>query len=253
MREDSRVAERWMALLVVAAVALWPAALHASDENDTDLRLHIQNLGFNSGNLAFDLFLEDAFNEGQEQTLLDGFPTHMTYTVELWRQRGLWFDKLELTRTLTIKVTYDLWAERFVVQFRKDSLAEFDTIEEVTEATCRLTGLELVSIEELDSSKQYYIAARAHLRPLTIEELGELEDWLSGERGSADGKGGGVLSIPKYVVRMLLGTAGVTDRSTLTKSEPFSPGSGLDERPPQPAPDADSHGSGLHEEETSDE
>ena len=253
MREDPRVAERWIALLILAAVALSPAASQASGEDDADLRLHIKNLGFNSGNLAFDLSLEGAFNEGQEQTLLDGFPTHMTYTVELWRQRGLWFDKLELTRTLTIKVTYDLWAERFVVQFRKDRLAKFDTIEEVAEATCKLTGLELVSAEELDSSKRYYIAARAHLRPLTIEELGELEDWLSGERSSGDGKGGGVLSIPKYFVRMLLGTAGVTDRSTLTKSEPFSPRPGSSEQAPEPAAGAEPAESGSGEEEGLDQ
>jgi hypothetical protein len=92
----------------------------------------------------------------------------------------------------------------------------------VSEATCVLPGLKLVPAEELDPSKRYYVAARAHLRPLTIEELGELEDWLSGERRSTDRRGGGVLSIPKYFVRMLLGSAGVTDRSTLTKTDTFS-------------------------------
>jgi hypothetical protein len=223
VREYLRVAERCLIVLIIlAAVTLTPGSVSAADGDEGDLRLSIQNLGFNSGYLLFDLLLEGAFTEGQEQTLLEGFPTHMTYTVELWRERGLWFDKLELSRTLTIKVTYDLWAERFVVQLRKDNLSKFETIEEVAEATCALPGLKLVSSEELDPSEQYYISARAHLRPLTIEELGELEDWLSGERRSGDRGGGGLLKIPKYFVRMLLGSAGVTDRSTLTKSETFS-------------------------------
>jgi hypothetical protein len=223
VRGKQRAADRFLIYLLFAAVAVLPGAAPAADGDDGSLTLHIQNIGINSGYLVFDLLLEGAFTKGQEQTLLEGFPTHMTYTVELWRERGMWFDKLELSRTLTIRVTYDLWAQRFVVQFRKDNLDKFDTIEDVEEATCSLPGLKLVPVEELDPSKSYYIAARAHLRPLTIEELGELEDWLSGELRPGDSKGGGVLSVPKYLVRMLLGSAGVTDRSTLTKSETFSP------------------------------
>jgi hypothetical protein len=220
VREDLRLAEWCLIVLLLAAVATTPRTALADDE-DT-LRLHIEDLGFNSGYLVFGLFLEGAFNQDQEQTLLEGFPTHMTYTVELWRDRGLWFDKLELSRILTVKVTYDLWAERYVVQFRKDNLSRFQTIEEVAEATCRLSDLKLVSAEQLDPSKKYYVSASARLRPLTIEEIGELEDWLSGKRRTGDGDGGGVLSIPKYLVKMLLGSAGVTERNALTKSDTFS-------------------------------
>jgi hypothetical protein len=222
VREDLKVAERCLIVLVVAAVTLLPGSTLAASENDGVLRLHIRDLRFNSGYLIFDLLLEGAFDENQEQTLLEGFPTHMTYTVELWRDRGLWFDKLEISRTLTVKVTYDLWAERYVVQFRKDNLSKLQTIEEVEQATCVLPELKLVSAEELDPSKKYYVSANARLRPLTIEELGELEDWFSGERRSGDGDRGGVLSIPKYLVKMLLGSAGVTERTTLARSETFS-------------------------------
>ena len=97
-----------------------------------------------------------------------------------------------------------------------------------------MEGLKLIDANELDPSNEYYIAVRAHLRPLTMEELGELEDWLSGDVPSG-GRGGGILSIPSYLVRLLLGTTGITDRSTLTKSEIFgveayeeAPGEGLD-------------------------
>ena len=219
---DVRMAERCLIILVLAAVTIVPGFAQAADEDGGDLHLNIQNLDFNSGYLIFDLFLEGAFNEDQEKTLLEGFPTHITYTVELWRDRGLWFDRLELSRTLSIKVTYDLWAERFVVKLRNDNLSKFQTIEDVAEATCMLPELKLISSDELDPSKKYYVSVNVRLRPLTIEELGELEDWLSGERRSAEGRGGGVLSIPKYFVKMLLGSAGVTERSALTRSETFS-------------------------------
>jgi hypothetical protein len=210
----------------------------------------LKNLALNSEDLSFDLVLEGAFGERQENELREGFATHMTYTVELWRERGFWFDKLELTRTLTIKVTYDLWAERFVVQFRRDRLARFDNIEEVEEAVCRLDGLRLIDANELDGSEEYYIAVRAHLRPLTMEELGELEDWLSGDVPSG-GRGGGILSIPSYLMRMLLGTTGVTDRSTWARSEIFSVeeyDETMDELPGAPA-EGDSTGAYGHEGE----
>lgn len=209
---------RAVLLLLAAVLALPSTATPAPGEGG--LRLYIGNLALNSDFLSFDLLLEGAFGESRENDLRDGFATNVTYTVELWRERGYWFDKLELTRTLTLKVTYDLWAERFIVHFRKDRLARFDTIEEVEEAACRLDGLKLIDANELKPSEEYYIAVRAHLRPLTIEELGELEDWLSGDVPS--GGRGGILSIPSYLMRMLLNTTGVTDRSTLARSEIFS-------------------------------
>lgn len=205
-------------LSVLLALTIGPSPARADDGG---LRLSIDNLTLNSDFLAFDLDLEGAFSEGREEELFQGFATNIAYTVELWRERGLWFDKLKLTRTLTLKVTYDLWDERYVVHFRRDRMARFDTIEEVKDATCRLKGLKLVEATELSPEEEYYIAVRARVRPLTVEELGEIEDWLSGDLPSG-GRGGGILSIPSYLMKMLLGTTGVTDRSVLTKSDVFT-------------------------------
>jgi hypothetical protein len=235
--------ERALAAAILMAVVM--AVPHAAfpDPGGGGLRLHIFNLALNSEDLSFDLLLEGAFGERQEEELRDGFATHMTYTVELWRERGFWFDKLELTRTLTIKVTYDLWAEHYVVHFRRDRLARFDTIEEVEDAACRLERLNLIDANELDRDEEYYISVRARLRPLTMEELGELEDWLSGDVPSG-GRGGGILSIPSYLMRMLLDTTGVSDRSALAKSEVFTVeeyDEWMDEVPGSPA-EGDSNG-----------
>ena len=222
-------------LLALHCVLLRPSP--ASPDGNGSLRLEISDLTLNSDFLSFDLSLHGAFDEGQEDALNKGFATHLTYTVELWRERGLWFDKLELTRTLTIKVTYDLWAERYIVHYRKDRMARFDTLEEVESATGRLEGLRLVEASNLSPEKQYYIAVRAHLRPLTVEELGELEDWRSGDVPSG-GDGGGILSIPGYIVRMLLGTTGVTDRSAFAKSDVFTITDELESPPAETTEDA---------------
>jgi hypothetical protein len=209
-----------------ALIALLPALLAlaigspAVRADDGGMRLSIDNLALNSDFLSFDLNLEGAFGQGQGDELFKGFATNIAYTVELWKERGLWFDKLQLTRTLTLKVTYDLWAERYVVHFRRDRMARFDTIEEVENATCRLQGLKLVEATELSPDDEYYIAVRARVRPLTVEELGEIESWLSGDVPSTGG--GGILSLPTYLMKMLLGTTGVADRSVLAKSDVFT-------------------------------
>jgi hypothetical protein len=220
VRERLGIGRAFAAALLIAAVLTAPGTATTA-HGSGGLRLHIFNLALNSEDLSFDLVLEGAFGDRQEDELRDGFATNMTYTVELWRERGFWFDKLELTRTLTMKVTYDLWAEHYVVQFRRDRLARFDTIEEVEDAACRLERLNLIDANKLDPDEEYYIAVRARLRPLTMEELGELEDWLSGDVPSG-GRGGGILSIPSYLMRMLLDTTGVSDRSALAKSEIFT-------------------------------
>lgn len=244
MRETLGIRRRSTYLLLLAILFLLPTHTPPAGADNGGLQLTINNLAINSDFVSFDLLLEGAFTEGGRDALLKGFATHMTYTVELWRERGYWFDKLALTRTLTMKVTYDLWAERYIVHFRRDRLAKFDTIEGVRDATCNLEGLKLIEGQELDSDKEYYIAVRAHLRPLTIEEIGELEDWLSGDVPSG-GKGGGILSIPGYLMRILIGTTGVTDRSTLAKSEVFTVEAyeeGVDEGPAEDTPDAEPAG-----------
>lgn len=245
MTERLGIRRTYTLAFFLAAIVVSPSTASA-DSSRGGLRLHIYNLALNSEDLSFDLLLEGAFGEKHENELREGFATHMTYTVELWRERGFWFDKLELTKTLTMKVTYDLWAERYIVQFRRDRLARFDTLDEVKEVVCRLEGLRLIDANELDRSEEYYIAVRAHLRPLTIEELGELEDWLSGDLPSG-GRGRGILSIPSYLMRMLLDTTGVTDRSTWAKSEVFSVEEYKEEPKhiPGSSPEGDSTGTGT--------
>jgi hypothetical protein len=242
VREKLGISRLYACTLLFAALCAISSASPAAAEDDGGLRLRILNLAVNSDFLSFDLSLEGAFDESKEDALHKGFATYLTYTVELWRERGLWFDKLELTRSLTMKVTYDLWAESYIVQSRRDRVARFDTLEEVNSATARLKGLKLVEAERIKPDEQYYIAARAHLRPLTIEELGELEDWLGGDVPSG-GTGDGILSIPGYLVRMLLGTTGVTDRSVLAKSDVFTitPEEGLrgEANPVEEAPPAE--------------
>ncbi len=218
---DNLGTTRWRAILLLVCVGCLslPRASTAQEE-DGGLRIGVSDLKINSEVLTFDLLLEGAFDEGRQDALLKGFATNITYTAELWRSRSLWFDKLELTRTLTLKVTYDLWAEQYIVRFRRDTPERYDTPAEVEEVTTRLDDLNLISADELEPGEEYYIAVRAHLRPMTVEELGELEDWLSGDVPSRGG--GGIFSIPSYLARMLLGTTGVTDRSTTAKSDVFT-------------------------------
>ena len=60
---------------------------------------------------------------------------------------------------------------------------------------------------------------RADIKTLTLHDLNEVEGWLKGEV-QADGDHSG-MSIPRSIMRVVLGVSGLGDRSVVLRSEPF--------------------------------
>jgi len=205
----------WLTACVALALAAAPSRAGAEEGG---LRLAVENVSVLGEFVVFDIVMDGAYDESERDALRRGFVTKLTYTVELWRERRLWFDKLELSRTLTLRVEFDPWKERYTVSFRRDRAAKYESLEEVEEATSRLRGLRLVRAAELQPGSTYYIVAKAVLRPITVEEVDEVEDWLRGKPGGKESP----LSLPRYLARALLGTTGISDRSAEARSESFT-------------------------------
>ena len=73
---------------------------------------------------------------------------------------------------------------------------------------------------DFQADKRYYLTVRAFLRPMKLEDLEEVDAWLSGR---VTGSGGGILGIPKAVARVLLGASGLGDESATGRSGVFVP------------------------------
>jgi len=66
------------------------------------------------------------------------------------------------------------------------------------------------------------VSVRVTIRPLSAEDLDEVEDWLTGEVKNPDAPERGM---PGYLLGIAANLSGLGDRTALAKSEAFRPGS----------------------------
>jgi hypothetical protein len=79
--------------------------------------------------------------------------------------------------------------------------------------------LPLALASALDSAATYYVSVRVLIRPLSPEDLSEVEDWLSGGEGAEGGRRG----LPDYLLGIAVSLSGLGDRTAIVKSERFVP------------------------------
>lgn len=154
------------------------------------------------------------------ETLERGMPARVVYEVGVWKDRRFWFDKLVVAIRSEQKIVYDPVNARYRIRWetgppREAATASFDSL------TARLftqSRLPLVLSAELDSTDTYYVSVRATIRPLSLEDLKEVEGWLAGGKGDGERHG-----LPDYLIALAGSLSGLGDRTALEKSERWRP------------------------------
>jgi hypothetical protein len=147
-------------------------------------------------------------------------PATVTYEVGVWKRRSFWFDKLVVALKSEHRVVYSPWEKAF--RLRSGSLRgkpravpTLDSLDALLFAERRLP---LAAIASLEPGASYYVTVRVTIRPLSAEDLDEVEDWLSGEVKHPDAPERGV---PGYLLGIAANLSGLGDRTALAKSESF--------------------------------
>jgi hypothetical protein len=147
-------------------------------------------------------------------------PAALAYTIELWRDRSGWFDQLLSSRTYGFRLEYDHLTDSYRILKPGGESIETADHEVLVRILCRQDDVPVARSSDLRSGKTYYFAVTARLTPIDINQLGEVEEWLSGEIRTGTRRGG-ILGVPKALVSILAGVAGVGDRSTVIRSARF--------------------------------
>jgi hypothetical protein len=168
---------------VVAAIALGAAP----DASAAEGRVQIEKVGVRRGDVTAQVRLVDAFDGATRSSIARGLPITARFTVEIWRKRSRWFDKQIDSRVSSVRIRYDTGERVFEVtqlgRFpRRETFPSLD--QAVDEVSLRL--LDVHPRWDLDERATYFVAVEAAIRPLTLEEFKELDDWI---RGSIQGEG----------------------------------------------------------------
>ncbi len=186
--------------------------------NATQVR--IERIGATSQSYVFvDYSVDNPFEDKTLEAIRSGLPSTLTYTIEVWRQRPGWWDKLEEAREFQFRVLRDLLNDQYVLASRED-VRRFPGLDSLSVVAC---AHRREYLRPLAPDKPYYVVVSVNLAPLSIDDLRELETWLQGTIRTGEGERGGITGLSGTMVGMLLSATGFGDQTVRRRSVTFVP------------------------------
>jgi hypothetical protein len=203
-------------LVLVCLLAVAPAARAGND-----MGLAVDDVERVGEAVCVSYHADNPFTPRLQDPLLRGMPATITFEVGLWRKRTLWFDKLVVAYRSEHKVAYDPWSKTFRIRSgvnppRTRTAANLDSLRATLFAAHRLP---VALVSTLDSTATHYVSVKIVIKPLSADDLGEIEDWLSGGNGA----GGEDKGLPAYLLEWAVNLSGLGDRTASVKGPRFVP------------------------------
>ena len=177
--------------------------------------VRVERLGQSAGFVTVTFTAANLFSPRIVESLSRGLPATLGYEIQLWKKRGAWFDKLVVANRFSYRVVYDPWEDGFrVVTKEGSSQAVFD-IGHIEQSLCfKVTG-RVVDMTFVEPWATYYIVIEATLKPLSAEDVNDVETWLNDGTGN---KGKGIRAVPRYLFDVIVGLSGLGDQSASGRS-----------------------------------
>ena len=184
------------------------------------LALRIERIMSSESDLLIDIAADHLIDGATAASLEDGVPVTLVYEIEVWRNRSTWFDHYEAGRLLVFKLQLDAWDEVYVLKDSEGNEQTLSDLDAVRTALARRTGVAVAPISTIAPQEHYYLIVNAALKPLTVEDMDELEGWLAGETEPEEHRFG-LLTIPKAFFGFVAGLTGFGDRNQTLRTDTF--------------------------------
>jgi hypothetical protein len=205
------------------AAALCVAACTAATmaRADNELGLVVEPVRRIGDEVCVTYRVDRPFSPKLEEPLLRGMPATVIFEIGVWKRRAFWFDKLVGAYRSEHRVAFDPWSKTFQIRSgavlpRTRSAPGLDSLRAVL---FHARNLPVASVGTLDSTAAHYVSVKVVIRPLSAEDLDEVEEWLAGSDPDASGDRG----LPAYLLEWAANLSGLGERSVLEKSDKFVP------------------------------
>lgn len=156
-----------------------------------------------------------------QSVLRSGFPIRLHFRVELWRNRGVWFDALQRQVEWDVVVRREPLLDQYTVNtitpttVGERRYATLDALASALEYAYRITI-------HPTASSEYYYAGVLSLSTLSESDLEELDQFLRGDLGSAaSGEQNLGDALSRGAKRLLLNLAGLPSLRLEAQSDRF--------------------------------
>ena len=116
------------------------------------------------------LSVEGAFTKKMENAVKSGVPASFSFFVNLYRSRGMWFDKKMADLTITHTIKYNSLKKEYAVSRSWDSTSPVvvQSFDAAKKLMTDIDSLKVIPLELLEKGKQYQIQAKAKLSRVTL-------------------------------------------------------------------------------------
>jgi hypothetical protein len=163
--------------------------------------------------------LRDVF--AGNESLGDGIPATLVLVVDLWRERGGWWDSLVRSHAFTYQLQRDMWTGEYALRGLDGATSVIPDREQLVAVLERVHDIVLGLPRHFEPGRRYYVTVKALIKPMGLDDLQKVDAWLSGDVTSSGG--GGVLGIPKALARIVVDVSGLGDQTVVGQSGPFVP------------------------------
>jgi hypothetical protein len=170
-------------LITILCIVL--AGWMISTAHSADKRVVIDNLTADSTMLLIDFHAEGLIDARVKERLRSGFTTIFEYQIQLWRRKSFIFNQLVAENFCRMKLTFDNWDKRYrIITAAEDR--KTTSIEKAKEMCLAVQGFGLTPLEKLHDATEYSVTVQLLIKPISVENLEEIERALRGEQISAN-------------------------------------------------------------------
>jgi hypothetical protein len=172
------------------------------------------------GTVYVDARATGLFGPDLDEALRSGLPARVRIELVLWERRsGIW-DREVVRGSWGVSVLFDLLDETYSVLGAEGiPLMESGDLGEVEEFVAGVNLWPLCSLDVLDGGRRHYLGAKFGVEPLSVDEVRDLEHWLSGSVLQLDR----LRDVPGQLVGILRSRLGLGERSERGRSADFVP------------------------------
>ncbi|MFH1679793.1 MAG: DUF4390 domain-containing protein [Candidatus Eisenbacteria bacterium] len=184
------------------------------------------NIRVAEGWIEVDLEIPGGLPLSVVETLERGVPATLVYEIEIWRVRSRWFDRLEATQYLTVQIEHDPWETFYRARSSDGTGRAFPSLEVMEASVLRPERVRIAPLRRLDRKERHYIAVRAGVKPLELEQVRAIEDWLEGKipgEENPEKRDDGIFRIPERLFGFLASIAGFGEETLSARSVNFRP------------------------------
>jgi len=209
---------RTQKLILLFLVSCLPSGSASAQQ----LSLAVESIREDDGFLEVGFALGNPFVGELETHLERGVPCTISYSIDLWKKRSGWFDKLVASRLLFFRVQFDLWKDGYAIQTMDGKLPTASNLEELAETVAGHQRTRVLPLAMLEPDASYFLSIEVSLAPLSVQDIEELERWMKGGEKRRGGRVPGGGSLSRLFLRIAASFVGLGKKTAMAKTHPFT-------------------------------